>query len=92
MKIKRIKAEDLQWKNYDIWQEEYSNTRDVEDLLDEYGTRLSDGTIDPNDSKEIDARHEGHHFQIKKNPNTNKSEGEMYIEFESKEETCSGDE
>ena len=47
---KRIKASSLQWKGYDYICEELENCEDTADLLDEYGTRLADGTIDNDDS------------------------------------------
>ena len=66
MKKKRIKASDLQWKGDTYICEELENCEDTMDLLEEYGTRLGDGTVSSDDIVSEDEEDNFHGFQIKK--------------------------
>jgi hypothetical protein len=61
----RIQASDLQWKGYTYIDEGLESCGDVADLGNEYGTRLSDGTVS-GDDLDYDADDANYHFQIKK--------------------------
>jgi hypothetical protein len=62
-KKRRIKASSLQWRGDTYICEELENCEDTMDLLEEYGTRLADGTISADDVVDDDADN-FHSFQI----------------------------